>query len=84
MQASKISQTGDKSVMNSAVRRRLLTLLNSVANENMNDFRICSENSLIAADSLRSALTNLNKARDLMQQLLIDIKRADATSTRES
>jgi len=71
-------------MLNSAKRQRLAALTNSVANENMNNFRICSDNSLIAADSLRSALTNLKKAHELMQQLLVEVNRQIATSARES
>ena len=84
MQASKITHTGDNSMMNSDERRRLAALINSVTNENLNNFRICSENSLIAADSLRSALTNLNKAYELMQQLLVMVQRQSATPAKES
>lgn len=71
-------------MMNSDERRRLAALINSVTNENLNNFRICSENSLIAADSLRSALTNLNKAYELMQQLLVMVQRQSATPAKES
>lgn len=55
-----------------------------LAEKNMSDFLICSENSLMAADNLRAALTNLNKAHDLMQQLFVAVEGQSSTSLRES
>lgn len=52
--------------------------------KNMSSLLICSENSLMAADKLRAALTNLNKAYDLMRQLIIAAESQSSTSTQES
>jgi hypothetical protein len=71
-------------MINSADSRRLDALANMLSEKNMNDFLICSENSLIAADNLRAALTNLNKAYDLMRQLVVAVEQQSSTSVREA
>lgn len=71
-------------MMKSDDRRRLSAIINSLADENMNNFRICSENNLVAADNLRSALTNLNKAYERMQQLIVLIQQQSAIQGKES
>jgi hypothetical protein len=45
---------------------------------------MCSENNFMAADNLRSALTDLNKAYALIEQVLDEVRRQSATPSKES
>ena len=69
--------------MNFNDRARLSELIDTTSEKNMSIFLICSENSAMAADNLRAALTNLNNAHELMQQLLIAIRRELTTIAKE-
>jgi len=42
-----------------------------------------SEMNFMAADDLRSTLTDLNKAYDLIEQLIIEVRRQNATTPKE-